>query len=266
MSGLQRLFQKKIAVLFVLGLLIAACSPDPADRPGTVAGEHSAARSVFLGTPFAPDGPLAALRAESRYAWRRLRWQVKKWLGHDRLGPPPVVANAAHYPRNVWDMQLWQGKIYLGHGNSSNREPALNAGPVPVVYYDPADGRFAAEFVVDEEQIDRFRLIDGLLYIPGHDPRESWDWGNFYRRDPEGWKKMRTLPRVIHTYDLLAFRDTLFAANGTTQGGAVARSADGGQTWTSFPIPGTPRAYELFELAGALYVSAYKSRIYRYQG
>lgn len=168
------------------------------------------------------------------------------------------------YARNVWDMQVWNGKIYIGHGNSSNREPASNAGPIPIVTYDPVTEQFETTFTVDEEQIDRFRIINGQVYIPGHDPLDGWELGNFYRLTSKNWEKVRTIPMGIHTYDMLSFQDTLFAALGTTKGAMVSRSADNGQTWASVKLPNTPRAYELFTLKDKLYVSAYKNKIFRY--
>ncbi len=173
---------------------------------------------------------------------------------------------ASHrYARNVWDMQLWGDKIYLGHGNSSNRGPAPNAGPVRVIAYHPQSGCFQTEFIVDEEQIDRYRVIGNQLYIPGHDPREPWDWGNFYRLTNDGWEKVRTIPQGIHAYDILGYQGALFVALGTTEGGKVARSTDGGQTWESFALPGVGRAFELFTLGNELYVHAYRNGgLYRY--
>lgn len=35
-----------------------------------------------------------------------------------------------NYANNVWDMQVFDGRIYLGHGNSSNKGPNQNAGPM----------------------------------------------------------------------------------------------------------------------------------------
>ncbi len=176
----------------------------------------------------------------------------------------PLDPVALRYARNVWDMQLWQGTLYMGHGNSSNRGPATNAGPIPIVAYDLATGRFETEFTVDEEQIDRFRIIGNRLYIPGHDPRDSWDLGNFYRLNEGGWEKVRTIPLGIHTYDILAFHDTLFVAEGSKKGAMVSYSDDLGRTWKSVVLPGTPRAYTLFTLENILYVSAYKGLIFRY--
>ena len=123
------------------------------------------------------------------------------------------------YARNVWDLQAHEGRLYIGGGNSSNVGPATNAGPVPLVSYDPDTGGFVQESTVDDEQIDRFRVIAGRLHIPGHDPTESWDWGNDYVLGSTGWEKRRTIPRAIHTYDLALAGGRLFAA-GSEQGGS----------------------------------------------
>jgi len=171
------------------------------------------------------------------------------------------------YARNIWDMQLWDGKIYLGHGNSSNNPPAVNAGPVPIIAYDPESRKFLTEFTVDEEQIDRYRVIDDQLYIPGHDPRDPWELGNFYRLTDKGWEKVRTIPLGIHAYDILGFEKALFVAEGTTKGAVVSRSTDRGQNWESFELlPNVGRTFELFVLGGTLYVSAYDETIFRYDG
>jgi hypothetical protein len=158
------------------------------------------------------------------------------------------------YARNVWDMQAFGGKLYLGHGNSNNTGPAPNAGPVDVWSYDPTTHRFTSEYVVNEEQIASFRAAGSDLLIPGHDPRESWDRGNFYRKRSGRWLKYRTIPGGVHTFDILPFQDQLFAALGTEKGAEVARSTDEGNTWVTHPMPISSRAFTLFELQDRLYV------------
>ena len=86
------------------------------------------------------------------------------------------------YARNIWDMRLFEGRLYLGGGNSSNHDPASNAGPVPVVAWDLETKQFVEEYDVDDEQIDRFYVFDNSLVIPGHDSRKSWASGTLYRR------------------------------------------------------------------------------------
>jgi hypothetical protein len=188
-----------------------------------------------------------------------------------RLVGNPFLSKGA-YARNVWDMQVWDGRLYLGHGNSSDDEPSPNAGPIDVVSYDPETSSFTREYTVDEEQIDRFRVVDGMLTIPGHDPREDWSFGNFYRKEGADWQKYRTIPNGVHTYDLLAHRGLMFAALGTPidrKASNIVLSQDRGATWQEIsyagPIrtvppsdvyhPNYSRMRTLFELNGRLYGS-----------
>ncbi len=160
------------------------------------------------------------------------------------------------YARNIWDMQAFDGRIYVGAGNSSNMGPAVNAGPLPIISYDPATGSFRSEFVVDDEQIDLYQVLDGRLVVPGHDPTESWRWGNFYRLEDDGWKKYRNIPDGIHNYFMISHEGRLYAGLGTRYGAAVSVSEDDGQTWTNHPAP-SPRVYALFRCQDQLYASGY---------
>lgn len=137
------------------------------------------------------------------------------------------------YARNIWDMRWFDGRLYLGMGNSSNQGLAVNAGPVPIMVFDPKTGRFEIQGQVDDEQIDRLVVLDGQLVIPGHDARESWQWGNVYVRDAGSghWVKRRTLPQAVHVYDVTSLAGVWYAAVGTARGGGVLRSADQGQSW-----------------------------------
>lgn len=139
------------------------------------------------------------------------------------------------YARNVWDMQLFNGRIYIGYGNSSNMQPSPNAGPIPVIYYDPATQQFINEFTVDDEQINVFKILNGKLYIPGHDARDNWDYGNFYVLDNNKWQKIRSIPNASHVFDLAYFQGNLYSANGTEKvnSGEVMVSKNTGTTWAS---------------------------------
>ena len=175
-----------------------------------------------------------------------------EWLGIPLADP--YSRRGRIYARNVWDLQVHDERIYIGGGNSSNIGPATNAGPVPIVSFDPRRGIFVREAEVDDEQIDRFRVIDGRLYVPGHDPQESWEWGNVYVLASQGWVKRRTIPQSIHTYDLADVDRRLFAAVGARGGAAVAVSDDQAESWDVLPIPGF-RAYTFINLAGRLYAT-----------
>ncbi len=114
------------------------------------------------------------------------------------------------------------------------------------------------EFETDEEQISRFRILDGKLVVPGHDPTDSWEYGNWYRLEPGGWKKHRNIPGGIHCYDMIQFNGKMFAALGTKPHSEfVVMSQDGGKTWEGCGILGM-RAYTLFAVADNLYVSLYR--------
>ncbi|MFW5857390.1 MAG: hypothetical protein ACOCX4_05890, partial [Planctomycetota bacterium] len=165
------------------------------------------------------------------------------------------------YARNPWDLHAFGGHLYLSAGNSSNLGPAQNAGPVPVLRFAPAGGKVETVFRIDDEQIDLYYTFDGQLYLPGHDPKGSWELGNFYRLEPDGnWKKHRTIPNAIHAYALAWHDGRLFAGTGTVEkqkGGRRGRSAvcvseDKGATWTEQKL-GNRRIHAFLSVDETLY-------------
>lgn len=161
--------------------------------------------------------------------------------------------DAWRYARNIWDMRFHDGRLYVGGGNSSNKGPASNAGPVPIMAYDFQRMTWVAEGRVDDEQIDRFVLMDGELAIPGHDPRQSWQWGNLYLRNTQGqWRKQRRIPDGVHTYDVVSHAGRWFAALGTAKGGAIVESTNRGADWrTTYTAP--VRVYSLVQVGDSLF-------------
>ena len=99
------------------------------------------------------------------------------------LGVP--CADKVWYARNIWDMTFYDDRLFVGCGNSSNRGPAPNAGPINVWTYRESSG-WHSEFTVDEEHIDRFDILDNVLTIPGHDSRDSWNMAIGIRAIPTG--------------------------------------------------------------------------------
>jgi hypothetical protein len=167
-------------------------------------------------------------------------------------------------------MQVSGGKIHFGHGDLDH-----NAGPIPIVAYDPATSSFGTEYTADEEQLSRLRIINGLLTVPGDDPRETWDFGNFYRKETSGWVKYRTIPNAIHTWDMYTFGSLLFATISPNGGGtSIKTSSDNGLTWQNTTYSGTISFNAttvfsaFFELNGALYASQWDTNhdLTRYQG
>ena len=180
------------------------------------------------------------------------------------------------YARNIWTMRAFEGSLYLGAGNSSNVGPSQNAGPVPVVAFDGE--AFATAFTADDEQVTVFYADGDVLAVPGHDAREDWSFGNIYRGRADDWRKLRTVPRGLHVYDLRRFAGRLVAA-----GGAYGQpfdawfSDDDGESWRpaalspnpAFASPEAPggayqrlvggglygRCYTLFEIGASLFAS-----------
>jgi hypothetical protein len=181
------------------------------------------------------------------------------WL--ELLGNPGNAiypCRSMFYACNIWDMQLFDNRIYFGMGNSNNDGPSPNAKGGQIWSYDPKAKEFRIEYHTDEEQVDRFRIIDGHLAVPGHDPTDSWILGNWYRLEDTGWKKYRNIPGGIHCYDIIGFEGKIFAALGTKPSSElVVMSEDGGTTWKGCGIGGM-RAYTLFTVADQLYVSLYR--------
>lgn len=178
-----------------------------------------------------------------------------KWLGNPLAKRWPAGEDV--YARNIWDLQQYDGKIYIGSGNSANRGPAVNAGPVDIWSYKPDTREFIKEGVVNDEQIEIFKIFDGQLLIPGHDAAapDNWDFGNYYVKTSKKWIKHRNIPKAIHVYDMLSFEGKLFAALGTHDAyGGLAVSTNNGGKWETIPA-GFRRFYTLFELNGKLYAS-----------
>lgn len=176
-----------------------------------------------------------------------------EYIGNPYLERYP--ADSQIYARNIWDMVSFNGKLYLGAGNSSNAGPAPNAGPVPIISYDPETDSFSTDFLVDEEQIDGFYVLEGKLYVPGHDPRENWRLGNFYSLSSGGiWEKHRTIPGAIHTFSLTVFDNKLFAALGTQNKKSVVVSKDHGLSWQQYEM-GSAKVFDFLRVKNRLYAA-----------
>lgn len=179
-----------------------------------------------------------------------------------RLGNPALSRYDASriYARNVWDMKSWNDKIYLGQGDSVS-----NTGPVVVNRFNPSTNLF--EQVGGElptEQIERFRIVDGNLVVPSHDPKGKGSEA-YYRYDGKKWAA-QSLVNFAHCFDLQRLQGGLYASIGPWTGNVVMyRSEDDGKNWTALPvISGDPlnpaisthylrRSYGHFEWRGEIY-------------
>lgn len=158
------------------------------------------------------------------------------------------------YSRNIWDMQFYNNELFFGAGNASNSPPSLNAGPVPIISYNPEKQIFSIEGMVNDEQIDRYKILNGQLYIPGFDARENHKWGNFYRRGLDShWDKKRTIPKGLHVFDMAYFDNKLVGGILSSKGAAVVVSEDDGETWSTTQLGARQRVYDLFKIKGKLF-------------
>ncbi|QAY66756.1 hypothetical protein [Paenibacillus protaetiae] len=257
------LVNKSLIVLSGITLLLSACS-----QPSQISPVYDTAAAVTEVSPL----PTSLVPVKSK-PLPSASSSLKDVTNHvEMLGSP--FSNKPLYARNVWDMQLFDHQIYFGYGNSSNSDPAPNAGPIPIVYYDlehrtfnansgiiststnATNGKKTIKKAADEEQIDTFKILNGTLYFPGNDARgEGWDYGNFYRLEKDGWHKYRNLPGAVHVFDMAYYEGSLFAAIGSDKA-EVLRSDDQGLTWKSAgSIPHMARAFTLIPFQGKLYAS-----------
>ncbi len=188
-----------------------------------------------------------------------------EWVGR----PLMLRYGTNFFARNIWDMEVFDGRLYLGGGNSDNDTVGGNAGPVEAYYYDPVGDQFVQDYVIDEEQLDRFVVAGERMLVPGHDPHNNFaPSGRIYVRELGGeWHVWDTLPPVPHVYDVHYFDGAYYAALGldsTGTGGLIARSTDDGATWQIHYLPAAligdrtayvSRAWSLFDFNGTLYVS-----------
>ncbi len=160
----------------------------------------------------------------------------------------------------VWDVKIWNGKVYRGVGDYNK-----GTAETPFLAYDMATRRWEIAGYAADDAICRFVEIDGTLYAPGIDPREGWEYGNYYVLEGEKWQKKRNLPNGLHNFDMIAFDGKLFAGLGTeTVGNTVAVSQDKGESFTFVPLyrDGVlmdtsgyeySRTYAFVEYSGSLY-------------
>jgi hypothetical protein len=155
--------------------------------------------------------------------------------------------------RSVWCLQSFGGRVYVGFGDW-----VKNRGPIPLWSFGPDDdalarryGRysfavggnprllFTHEYTVQEHSIDRYRVWGDRLVVPGVDGyKEAGPDGiafaNVYVREKGHWRKLSTLPEVVHVTDALGLGERLYAQVDRFAGGgpAVVVSEDVGLSWT----------------------------------
>jgi prepilin-type N-terminal cleavage/methylation domain-containing protein len=134
--------------------------------------------------------------------------------------------------RNVWDLTVHENRLYIGAGNYDK-----NNGPVPVMCYDIKSEKWISEGIIEDEQINKYIKIDNKLIIPGTDPKEDWNMGNYYEYTNGSWQKHRALPQAIHCFDMVNYKGQLFAGMGVDNGYYPIAYSDGvGSSFTQVPM------------------------------
>lgn len=178
--------------------------------------------------------------------------------------------NLANNAKNVWDLCIFDGSLYIGAGDYD-----VNISPANAYRYDLTDERFYTCGAIPDEQIDRFCVINGSLYIPGCDPTGDWSKGNYYLLENGVFNTYRNIPYAVHCFDITEYDGKLFAATGLTEANEcfpVSVSSDGGISFVSVKAERKSenhtfnrRVYKLFKHKDELY-ALNGSDLYRYDG
>lgn len=205
------------------------------------------------------------------------------------------------HDQSINDLVPFEGRLWLSYGDANYNL----GGKVPIEFRsfaspddpeaDPAvvdgDGQGATQQTVyqsGEEQIDRYRVLDGSLWqagIDSIDADEQWTQqstdppgiqGNMYRLAGGAWEKHRSIRGGEHVHDLASWDGALFAVGSGAdtrlefEAGQIFRylwcSKDRGASFETVqriqhPTPGAgdTRWVHLLALGGGLYLFGYES-------
>ncbi len=181
----------------------------------------------------------------------------------ESLGNPlterfPGKDDANGLARTIWDIAFFDGRFFISCGNLHD-----NTGPVPIWSWNDPNGWVLTADSLPEEAVMKFYIADGVLYALGSDPTEDWEYGNYYVYTSEGWVKKRVLPSGLHCFDMISFREKLFAGLGVEEGYTpVEVSWDGGKTFECVAFEGADysgatilRTFNLFVYGNELYAT-----------
>ncbi len=169
------------------------------------------------------------------------------------------------YPtaRNPWKMAIYNGVLYVATGDYTQ-----NSGNTPIFAYDLEEKEWKAPYITADESLEVFREIGGKLYAVGNDSTApTWEYGNYYELDGEGWLAHKDLPGAVHCFDIIEYDGAKFFGIGTENGGispVLRADNNGGYSSVEFIKDGESRlsaellefcrAYNFFIAGGELYV------------
>jgi hypothetical protein len=80
-----------------------------------------------------------------------------------------------HYARNPWSLFAFDGLLFIGGGDGSLPMGQPSPGPFRPKVVDLSNDGILELNLVDEEELNAFRVIDGQLVVPGIDPAQTTD-------------------------------------------------------------------------------------------
>ena len=173
-----------------------------------------------------------------------------KWTGYEEL--PYVVEDTSeleyvelgipgldYYDNTTdsmspWDMYLFDNKLFLGMGNYG-----VNTGPTPFLYYDLETKTWENAGQANDDEINRFMMIDGKLVAPGADSTRTWEYGAYFEYIPasETFEEHWVIPGGIHVFDIAEKDGDMIVSLGVTADEyPAAVSTDGGKTFKQIPF------------------------------
>lgn len=178
-----------------------------------------------------------------------------------------------NFYRGIHELAVHDHRLYIGYGDATHNVGSL----VPIeirAWHSPDPDAIQTELVTDEEQIDKYRQMNGRLLIPGVDATEDGLLGQVYTLEATGWAKDRTVSGAWHVQDVAVQGDDLLAcgsggtlddyANGTVNAYLYRRTTDatGFLVETVIPHPQPPgdnRLTKLLVVGSQLYALGYWS-------
>jgi len=209
------------------------------------------------------------------------------------------------YFQSIHDLAPFGDKMWFGYGDANNNLASMMMSygyrGIEFRYFASPDNPLPyTAFESGEEHIDHFRILDGVLWLPGLDGNGENDLsaqpgirGNVYRLEDEQWLKFREINGGVHVHDIAIWKGTVYVVGSGTYDltewgiGNIYRflwgSTTEGKSFNTIrrivhPVPGgvgDTRWIRLLSLENVMYVFGYYSifeeeRIYpshaRYKG
>jgi hypothetical protein len=122
--------------------------------------------------------------------------------------------------RTILELSEHDGKVIAGYGDYS-----ANTGPITISSVDPTTGSVEDLGVADTEATYTIRTLNGKLFAPSTDPRNSAD---FAEATPF---TSHTVVGAWHAFDMASLGTDLWLVGSQGSDAVAWRSLDGGTTW-----------------------------------